>query len=169
MNNQDLFDDYDDIVATQGAYLIPRPRTPVLQETCRDDFATTLKMGLEAAIKQGGRTTKFPDLADEWRQGYTPPEVEEKHDTTTDDGSNNDGDDDSKDKDKDKCGNDMDARVSPGKLVAAQDQPRRQHWLFSLLADPVCSIATPHGRKRREISGKEEEEEKERPAKRMQS
>ncbi|KAI0182618.1 hypothetical protein EV127DRAFT_487918 [Xylaria flabelliformis] len=168
MNNQDLLNDYDDIVATQGAYLIPRPRTPVLQQASLDHFAITLRMSLEAAIGQGGRMAKYHDTADKWSQGYTPPEVEEKHNTTADDGSNNDQDDDSKDKDKDKCGNDMVARVSPGKPVAALDQPRRQHWLFSLLASPEYSVPAPHGRKRRETSG-EDEEEKERPAKRVQS
>ncbi|KAI0545450.1 hypothetical protein F4679DRAFT_462153 [Xylaria curta] len=168
MDNQDLLDDYDDIVATQGAYLMPRPRTPVLQEACRDHFAYTLRMGLEAAIEQRRRRAKFPDPADEWSQGYPLPEVEKKHNTTTDGGSNNDHDHDGKDKDKDKCGNNVNARVSLGKPVAALDQPRKQHWLFSLLADPEYSVATPHGRKRREISG-EDDEGKERPAKRMQS
>ncbi|TRX91112.1 hypothetical protein FHL15_008094 [Xylaria flabelliformis] len=160
--------DYDDIVATQGAYLIPRPRTPVLQQASLDHFAITLRTSLEAAIEQGGRMAKYHDPADKWGQGYTPPEVEEKHNTTADDGSNNNNDAESKDKDKDKCGNDIDARFNSGKPVAALDQPRRQHWLFSLLASPECSVSAPHGRKRREISGKDDEE-KERPAKRVQS
>jgi len=113
--------------------------------------------------------------ANEWPMGHTPPEVKEKRKAelkaqeelegaTSDDGSDND------DNDEDKGGNDIDARVGLGKPVAALDRPwrprrpRQADWLPTPPLSAESPPATPYRRKRRRISG-EDEEEKERPAK----
>jgi len=47
-NLQDCFD----IVATQGAYLVPCAGTPVSQEAYDDQFAAALKQHLDAVITE---------------------------------------------------------------------------------------------------------------------
>jgi hypothetical protein len=166
--------DWLDIVATQGAYLVPRAGTPVTQEAYDDQFAAALEQHLDAVItEQICRTAMYHGAADEWPMGHTPPEVKEKRKAelkaqeelegvTSDDGSDNDDDD----KDKDKGGNDIDARVGPGRSVAAPDRPRRPRqadWLPTPPLSAESPLATHRG-KRRRIS-EEDEEEKEHPAK----
>ncbi|KAF2812791.1 uncharacterized protein BDZ99DRAFT_517107 [Mytilinidion resinicola] len=174
--SQDLLIDCLDIVATQGAYLVPRAGTPVSQEAYDGQFATALKQHLDAVItEQICRSVMYHGAADEWPMGHTPPEYKEKRKAelkaheelegaTSDDGSDNDDDD------KDKGGNDIDARVGPGKPVAAPDRPQRPRrprqadWLPTPPLSAESPLATPYRRKRRRMS-EEDEEEKERPAK----
>jgi hypothetical protein len=102
--------------------------------------------------------------------GHTPPEVKEKRKAKLKaqeelEGATSDGSDD--DDDKDKGGNDIGARVGPGKPVAAPDRPRRPRrprqadWLPT---PPLSAESPPYRRKRRRIS-REDKEEEERPAK----
>ena len=95
--------DYLDIVATQGAYLIPRSNTPVWEKEYDEKFAAALDNVSDTLdmIKRI-RRAKYHEAAEEWPIGFTPPEVkerrlaelraiEEMEDITTDEGS--DGDD----------------------------------------------------------------------------
>jgi hypothetical protein len=71
--------DWLDIVATQGAYLVPRAGTPVSQEAYDDQFAAVLNQHLDAVIiEQKYRREMYHGVADEWPMGHTPPEVKEK-------------------------------------------------------------------------------------------
>ena len=78
--------------------------------------------------KQIYRSVIYYSAADEWPIGYTPLEVKEKYKAklkaqeelkgaTSNDSSDNNDDD------KDKGGNDINARVGLGKLVTVLDQP----------------------------------------------
>ena len=162
-----------DIVATQGAYLVPRAGTPVSQEAYDDRFATALKQHLDAVItEQICRSVMYHGAADEWPMGHTPPEIKEKRNAevkaqeeregaTSDDSTDNDDDD------KDKSGN-INARVGPENPVASDRpqrprRPRQSDWLPTPPLSAESPLATPHRRKRRRIS--EEDEEKECPAK----
>ncbi|KXX76723.1 hypothetical protein MMYC01_209301 [Madurella mycetomatis] len=169
--SQDLLIDRLDIVATRGAYLVPRAGTPVSQVAYNDQFAAALEQHLDAVItEQICRSVMYHGAADEWPMGHTPPEIKEKRNAevkaqeelegaTSDDSSDNDDDD------KDKGSNDIDARVGPENPVAS-DRPRRPRrprqadWLPTPPLSAESPLATPHRRKRRRI------EEKECPAKR---
>ncbi|KAF2969142.1 hypothetical protein GQX73_g4381 [Xylaria multiplex] len=151
-----------DIVATQGAYLVPRAGTPVWPEDNDGEFAVLLECHLKAVlIEQGCRRAMYHEAADEFAMGHTPPEVKEKRkaelkameefeDLTSDDGSDNDDDG--------KGGNYIDVMVPPRKPVAAPD------WFPTPPLSAERPLVTPHNRKRRRIS-REDKEEKERPAK----
>ena len=118
-----------DIVATQGAYLIPRAGTPVSQEAYNDQFAAALKQHLNTVItEQICRSVMYHSAANKWPMGHTPPEVKEKRKAklkaqeelkgaTSNDSSNNNDDN------KDKGGNNINTRVSLGKLVVALGRP----------------------------------------------
>jgi hypothetical protein len=169
--------DFLDIVATQGAYLVPRAGIPVFQKAYDDQFVAALELHLDAvSTVQICRRVMYHGAADDWPIGRTPPEVKEKRKAelkaleelggaTSDDGSDNDNDDG-----KDKGGNDIDATVDPGETVAAPDRPprlptpRRAGWLPTPLLSAESPLTTPHRRKWRRIS-EEDDEEKERPAK----
>jgi len=107
--------------------------------------------------------------------GYMLLEVKEKYKAklkaqeklkgaTFNNGSDNDNND------KDKGGNDIDARVSLGKLVVVLDRPQRlwrprqADWLLTPLLSAKSPLAILYRRKRQRIS-REDKEEKERPAK----
>ncbi|KAF2807497.1 uncharacterized protein BDZ99DRAFT_80757 [Mytilinidion resinicola] len=171
--SQDLPIDFLDIVGTQGAFLVPRAGTPVAQEAYDDQFVAALELHLDAVLtEQICRRVMYHDAADDWPIGRTPPEVKEKRKAelkaleelegaTSDDGSDNDDD-------KDKGGNDIGARVEPGKTVAAPDRPRRPRRPRQAGRFPTpplsaeSPLTAPHRRKRRRIS-EEDDEEKERP------
>ncbi|MCJ1251338.1 hypothetical protein MMC30_008570 [Trapelia coarctata] len=170
-NSSANLQDFLDIVAIQGAYLVPRADTPVFQEAYDDQFAAALELHLDAvSTQQICRRVKYHGAADEWPIGRTPPEVKDKRKAelkaldelegaTSDDGSDNDDD----------KGNDIDARVDPGKTVVAPDRPRPRRprqagWLPTPPLSAESPLITPHRRKRRRTS-EEDDEEKERPAK----
>jgi hypothetical protein len=68
-----------DIVATQGAYLVPRPHTPVFEKSYDESFATALDRAFNALnVEQLLRHTMYREAADEWPIGHTPPEVKER-------------------------------------------------------------------------------------------
>lgn len=125
-NNNAHLQDFLDIVATQGAYLVPREGTPVPREANDVQFATALNQRLERVVtEQIWRCRIYHDAADEWPIGHTPPEVKEERiaklkayaesEGATSDGSDND--------DKNKGSNNIDARVVDlGKPLA---RPRR--------------------------------------------
>ncbi|KAK3385779.1 hypothetical protein B0H63DRAFT_187575 [Podospora didyma] len=168
--SQDLLIDCLDIVATQGAYLVPRAGTPVSQESY-DDHAAALEQHLDAVItEQICRSAMYHGAADEWPMGHTPQEVKDKRNAelkaqeelegaTSDDGSDNDDD-------KDKGGNGINARVGPGNPVAPRPRrPVRQaDWLPTPPLSAESPLATTNRRRRWRIS-EEDDEEKERPAK----
>ncbi|KAI0548074.1 hypothetical protein F4679DRAFT_585832 [Xylaria curta] len=177
----DPFDSFDDVVATQGAYLITHPGTPVFRVAHDDQFVAELTKLLGWAIRgQRIRRSKYHEAADEYRRGYTPPEVREKHEAefklllkiqgfSSDYSSDNDSD--GYEADEDKGGSDINAQVGPGKLVATPDRPKRlpgpsqAHCLPSPPSSAESSLATTHKRKRRMSS--DEEEENEHPAKKQ--
>ncbi|KAM3065430.1 hypothetical protein ACMFMG_011450 [Clarireedia jacksonii] len=162
---------YYDIVATQGAYLIPCPDTPVFQ-AYDDQFATVLQMHLHAlVVAQTARNAMYHSAADEWPMGHTPTEIKEKLEAelkawdeiagvTSDDESDNDNS-------EHKGGNSIISAVGRGNTVSAPDRPRRPHQA-EMLPTPSMSaestLSTPHRRKRQMVS-EEEDKEKERPAK----
>ncbi len=92
-----------DIVATHGAYLVPRPNTPVFENPHTIHFAIALEQELKGLMTaQNCRRRMYRDAADEWPIRRTPPEVKEKRkaevkaleelwDITSDDGSEADG------------------------------------------------------------------------------
>ncbi|KAI3338905.1 hypothetical protein F4824DRAFT_498756 [Ustulina deusta] len=176
--SQDLPIDSLDIVATQGAYLVPRAGTPVFQEAYDDKFPAALELHLGAVVtEQICRTAMYHGAADEWPMGHTPTEIKEKRKaelkaqeelegaTSDDESDNDDG--------KHKGGNGIDGAVGRGNTVAAPDQPRRPRrpqrphqaeWLPTPPISAESPLSTPHRRKRRRVS-EEDDEEKERPAK----
>ncbi|KAM7218653.1 hypothetical protein V8F06_005972 [Rhypophila decipiens] len=173
--SQDLLIDFLDIVTTQGAYLVPRADTPVFQESFESRFAATLEQHLDAvSTQQICRCIMYRDAADEWPIGRTPPEIKEKRKAELKawdelEGATSDGGSDNDDEDKDKSGNNINARVGPGNPVAP-DRPRRPRrpcqadWLPTPPLSAKSPLATQQMRKRRRIS-EEDEEEKERSAK----
>ncbi|KAI0857845.1 hypothetical protein F4860DRAFT_330328 [Xylaria cubensis] len=176
----DPFDCFDDVVGTQGAYLITHPGTPVFQESHDDQFVAELARRLHMTlVGQRNRRQRYHEAADEWRVGFTPPEVRERHRAEykallrregfgTD---SSDNDSDGCEIDKDKGGSDINAQVGPGKPVATPDRPKRlprprqAHCLPSPPSSAESSLATTHKRKR--CVSSDEEEEKEHPAKKQ--
>ena len=152
-----------DIVATQGAYLVPRAGTPVFEKPYDAEFAAALEQQIGGLIvEQICRSTMYRGAADEWPIGHTPPEVREKRkaelkaqedlqDATSDDGSVNDNDD-----------NGISAGVGPGKAEVAPSQA-------DLLPTPPRSVESPlatlHTKKRRRISKEVDDGETKRPTK----
>ncbi|KAI1739754.1 hypothetical protein F4680DRAFT_421436 [Xylaria scruposa] len=165
-----------DVVATQGAYLLPHPRTPVFQKGYDEQFAARLEINLRMVIVvQEIRRHKYGEVADEFRRGYTPPEAREKREAELkamaelwERSDSSDNDSDGCEIDKYKGGSDSNAQVGPGKPVATPDQPPRPHQTHCLPSPPSSaesSLATTHKRKRRISS--DDEEEKEHPAKKQ--
>ncbi|KAK6067270.1 hypothetical protein SCUP515_10242 [Seiridium cupressi] len=75
-NSNANLQDYLDIVATQGAYLVPRAGTPVCPEAYNDQLVAALKQHLNAVItEQICRRVMYHGAADEWPIGRTPPKV----------------------------------------------------------------------------------------------
>lgn len=153
----DLPVDFLDIVATQGAYLIHRPTTPVSHKAYDVDFVTTLEKHLNAVVTQQiCRYAMYHEAANEWPIGHTPPEVKQRRDTelrrleelevTSNDGS--DGDDE--------CI--IRARSEPGEIVAASARKLRSAWLPSPSLSVEDSLTTSGKRKRWTMS--EEDDEK---------
>ncbi|KAI9671608.1 MAG: hypothetical protein M1829_004613 [Trizodia sp. TS-e1964] len=70
-----------DVVATQGAYLLSPPNTPIFRTNFDYDlFTAELQSGLESLVRivQPGREAKYVQLAaEEWPIGRTPREVQE--------------------------------------------------------------------------------------------
>ena len=138
-----------DIVATQGAYLVPRAGTPVWKEPY-DEFATTLEQKLNLLIlEQSWRRDMYHEAADGWPIGHTPPEVKQKYQAkvqarvelwgiASDDGSDNENND-----------NGVGARVSSDKAVAASYQA---DWLPTPSLSAESPRATQYKRKRWRIS-----------------
>ncbi|KAI0965884.1 hypothetical protein F4678DRAFT_451158 [Xylaria arbuscula] len=173
--------DYPDVVATQGAYLVPCPRTPVFPKAYLDEFATLLEKELNAVlIEKDKRTRMYHGDADDWAMGHTPIEIKENHrarlkawvelwDMTSDDESDNDDG-----KHKGSNGVDgVDGTVGRGNTVAAPGQRRRPrrpqgpHQAELLPTPPMSAkshLSIPQRRKRRRES-EEDDEGKERPAK----
>ncbi|KAI0423864.1 hypothetical protein F5Y09DRAFT_354419 [Xylaria sp. FL1042] len=143
--------DIFDIVATRGAYLVPRASTPVWPEANDGRFAAALERHLNALlIVQRVRRSKYHDAADEWPIGHTPPEVKEKHEAelkawdeiagVTSESSDNDDDDNNKDK---------------GKPVAAPEAD----WFPTPPPSAESPMATSHKREQRRISREDEKKE----------
>ena len=71
--------DFLDIVKSQGAFLIPRPPSPIHQRHDTNDFISTLHTKLEWLIRGNEvRRRKYGDAAYEWPPGRTPTELVEK-------------------------------------------------------------------------------------------
>ncbi|MCJ1309561.1 hypothetical protein MMC25_003221 [Agyrium rufum] len=167
-NLQDSFD----IVATQSACLLPRRRSPVFREPYDDKFITTLDRSLNSlSWRQELRQHKYHGAADEWPVGRTPPEITEMYEAEMKaldelwDASDNSQDDYVKDRG---C-TAVDARIGPGKTVTTPERSRKSHQAGLIPTPPLSTqspLTTPHRWKRRRIS-EEDDEKKERPAKKQ--
>ncbi len=147
-----------DIVATQGAYLIPRARTPVFlfEKPYDAKFAAVLEQEICALITgQIWRRAMYGGAADEWPMGHTPPELKEEYKAKVKaqeelDGVSSEG------SDNDNNGNNIGAGLGPRKVVTRQAD--------RLPTPPLSeSPLTPLRNKRWRIS--EEGDEVERPTK----
>ena len=158
--------DFPDIVATQGAYLVPRTGTPVLEKPYNIEFVKRLNMYLDVLVmRQGWRRSIYRSDADEWPIGRTPPELKERRkaelkameelwDITSDDSSANN-------EDKDEGVNGIrDDKKRTGAALAQPRTSRQTGGLPSPSLSAEISLATPYSRKRRRIS-EEDDEEKE--------
>ncbi|OTB02491.1 hypothetical protein M426DRAFT_322585 [Hypoxylon sp. CI-4A] len=68
-----------DVVATQGAYLVPRVGTPVFEKAYDVGFSVELTRQLNALlVRETCRNVMYHGAADEWPIGRTPPELKEK-------------------------------------------------------------------------------------------
>ena len=71
--------DYDDVVTTRGAFLVPRGNTPVVERGYDAKFATDLCVRLDALVTvQAVRRAQYGDDAEQWPIGRTPPELVQK-------------------------------------------------------------------------------------------
>jgi hypothetical protein len=103
----------------------------------------------------------YHGAADEWPMGHTPPELKDKRKAELKvleelEGATSDDNSDNEDENKDKGGNDSNARVGPGKSAAAA-VPNRP-WLPSPPLSAESPLATLHRRKRRRTCEENEEE-----------
>jgi hypothetical protein len=163
-----------DIVATQGAYLIPRAGTPVHQPTYDKAFAVALKQHLAAVItEQICRSVMYHGAADEWPMGHTPMEIKEQRiaelkaqeelDSAVSDSSGSDNDN----CDKLKLINVM---IGSEWAEVASGRPRtsrKQRQVYGLPTPPISvegSLLSAQKRKRPNMSA-EDDEERERLAK----
>ncbi|KAI4265901.1 MAG: hypothetical protein L6R35_007016 [Caloplaca aegaea] len=156
-----------DIVATQGEYLVPRAGTPVFEKAYDDEFAAVLARKLKAlTIVQLARRVMYRQAADEWPIGHTPPEVKERRraelkaleeleGATSDEGS--DGDEDNDATTDGMTGLDK-GQAASGR--ASRREPRGPCWLPTPPPSAHSPVPTPHGRKRRRVSTRHEEEER---------
>jgi len=160
--------DFPDIVTTQGAYLVPRTGTPVLQKPYDIEFVDKLNMFLDVIVmRQGWRRSMYHSDADEWPIGRTPPELKERRkaelkameelwDITSDDSSAN-----NEDKDEGVNGIRDDKKKRTGAAPAQLRTLRQTGGLPSPSLSAEISLATPpYSRKRWRIS-EEDDEEKE--------
>ncbi|KAL8874212.1 MAG: hypothetical protein Q9198_006917 [Flavoplaca austrocitrina] len=165
---------FTDIVATNGAYLVPRPATPVFERTPNEEFAATLYQELHALlVVQNCRRNMYRQAAEEWPIGRTPPEVKEQRDAELKEllqfeGITSDSSGDS-DKSEDAAGGDAGLEED---VVATADRPHPPPQArFQPI--PALSVDVPpstlRGRKRRRISGSDKENngEKQRPRKNL--
>ncbi|KAL8905547.1 MAG: hypothetical protein Q9207_002573 [Kuettlingeria erythrocarpa] len=161
-----------DIVATQGAYLVPRAATPVWEKPPDEEFAATLYREIHSlTVVQKGRRNMYRQAAEEWPIGRTPPEVKEQRDAELKvlldrEGITSDSSGDSDNGDDAAGGR---ASLAEG-VVTAADRPHPPPQAHSLLTPPLSAhgpLSASHGRKRRRISGanKENNREMKRPRK----
>ena len=155
-----------DIVATQGAYLFSPAHTPVWEKDYDEEFAATLSRKLRALnIRQLVRRVMYHEAAEEWPIGHTPPEVkerraaelralEEAEGPTSDEDSASDGDSDATVNDKSGAENGQAALVQ-----TTQPQPLEAGLLLTPPLSAYSPIPTPHRKKRRKISTRDEKEE----------
>ncbi|KAI1759692.1 hypothetical protein GGR53DRAFT_130545 [Hypoxylon sp. FL1150] len=70
-----------DIVATQGAYLIPCTNTPVWHKPFYNaEFAALLDQKLRLLqLDLTMRRSRYGEAAEEWLPGYTPPKLKEEY------------------------------------------------------------------------------------------
>ncbi|KAL9014352.1 MAG: hypothetical protein Q9173_001001 [Seirophora scorigena] len=165
-----------DIVATNGAYLVPRRPTPVFEKTPNEEFAATLYRELHALlVVQKCRRVMYRQAAEEWPIGRTPPEVKEQRDAELRmllqfEGITSDSSGDS-DKGDDAAGGDAGLEEC---VVATTDRPYPPPQARFLPIPPLSAddpLSAPRGRKRRRISGshKEGNGKKQRPRKTLPS
>ncbi|MCJ1466004.1 hypothetical protein MMC07_004623 [Pseudocyphellaria aurata] len=152
-----------DIVATQGAYLLSCPRTPVFEKDYHETFAARLDRAFRwHKIKQGLRRSMYREAAEESPGGHTPPEVRERRaaelkamdELPSSDQSSDEDEGDGATPD----GKAREEKARPATEQASRTQPQEEaHGLstppLSLSADSL--LPTPQGRKRR----RDEEEE----------
>ena len=156
-------------MATQGAYLVPRPHTPVFEKAYDEEFAAALDRTFDAlAVEQLLRRTMYQEAADGWPIGHTPLEVKERRlaelraldemdGATSDEGSDRD--------EGDGATADGWARVEktePALERVSRPRPQEAHGLPTPPLSAHSPLPTPQGRKRRRD---EEEEEEEHPRK----
>ncbi|CAJ2508608.1 Uu.00g136340.m01.CDS01 [Anthostomella pinea] len=166
-SSHDLIDLFD-IVANQGAYLVPRVHTPVFQKAYNAQFPAELEMHLDAlCIVRNCRCASYNDADDEWPIGRTPPEVKGKREAELKAWDEIAGitSDESGDDDKDTGSTDIDARLDSEKAVTAPaPSPHQAAWLATPPLSAESSLTTPHRPKQLERSEKDAGEE-DRPTK----
>ncbi|MCJ1466002.1 hypothetical protein MMC07_004621 [Pseudocyphellaria aurata] len=149
-----------DIVATQGAYLYPCPRTPVFERDYHETFAAQLDEAFYGhAFKQRLRRAMYHEAAEESPPGHTPPEVKERRaaelkamDELPSSDQSSDGDEgDGATLD----GKAREEKARPATEQASRTQPREAHGLSTPPLSADSPSPTPQGRKRR----RDEEEE----------
>jgi hypothetical protein len=166
-----------DVVATQGAYLVPPPRTPVWQKAHDDEFVSELTMRLYSVIQiiQGIRRRQYFEAADEWPINHTPPEVkaeyearlaayDEKWNRTPGGTTSEESDDDD---------NDTNARVGTKKAVPALGmsptslKPQKLRAAGQPVTPPLSADDSPNAsyQNRPRRTSKDHDEANERPAK----
>lgn len=158
-----------DIVATQGAYLITPPRTPIFEKPYHETFLAKLDRAFQLHdFGQRLRRSKYHEAADEWLFGYTPPEVRERYlaemraiedlwDKTTDESSDGNGDEGD---DAIANGKARVEKTRPATQRASRTLSKEAHGLPTPSLTGHSSSPTKQGRKRR-LDGEEEEEEEE--------
>jgi hypothetical protein len=137
-NEQDFFD----IVATKGAYLVTEPSTPLFMTRINsDEFAAELQRKLKwLLVIQGGRKNKYgQQAAEEWPIGHTPPEmVEARAAKVKEIQARFDADTPPSSDDE----NAYSAKASSLRNQAAPEASRLPHQLATPTS-PTCTIKTP--------------------------
>ncbi|KAL9621090.1 MAG: hypothetical protein Q9160_004475 [Pyrenula sp. 1 TL-2023] len=68
----------DDIVSTQGAYLVRRPETPIYPSRL-DLYRVDLKVNTLVTLQKWRVQMYGPEDAEEWPVSHTPPEIRQRY------------------------------------------------------------------------------------------
>ncbi|KAI4136686.1 MAG: hypothetical protein LQ341_005497, partial [Variospora aurantia] len=134
-----------DIVAIQGEYIVPRAGTPVFEKACDDEFAAVLARKLKALT--------IVQIVRQERRRAELKALEELEGATSDEGSDGDEDNDAT---TDGMTGLEKGQAAPG--WAFRTQPQGACWLPAPPLSAHSPVPTPHGRKRRHVSTRHEEE-----------
>ncbi|KAG6034677.1 hypothetical protein E4U41_006462 [Claviceps citrina] len=168
----DLLMDPFDIVATQGAYLVPRRAgTPVFRDDYLEELTTKLHKSLELLLwAQDIRRSRYHEDADEWPMGHTPPWLVERREAelaewekrcemldleefgVSDDGSDKDDEKKPGDSHTDPGADAVEASATP-RQSKRQTRSHEAVWLPTPLPSDEKTPTAPHGKERRGVEG----------------